>query len=515
MAEVYGTFGKRNQKGMINLRRNDIFKVFNEHFGREFLIYEDSFKTKDKMTFFIVKGKSNKKLVVAGEKGEFWNFKFEKEEKVGAIHFKFCELSHENSKALRKVFPNLNPVSCQSSASFGTGDRLGVTTAGHIRAFKSSKLFPFLAQQSVRENERTGRSWKDVLDDAIWGVFEAGYTGPFGADADHIKKEEDLLEAIREGFTMFTIDPSDYVRELSKLSEIEKNEIYQGILRKQDLSKYLNKEYKIGKKTLEFDEKTLRDAAVVYFDAINHVEKMYKIIKKEKKGEDFDFEVSVDETETPTNPLFHIFVAEELKKRDVDFQNLALRFIGDWQKGIDYIGDIERFREEINMHAEIARYFGGYKLSLHSGSDKFSVYPYFAESTRGVFHVKTAGTSYLEAIKIVAIHAPDLYRRIHEFALEVFEKDKASYHVTTDLSKIPDVSKLKDEELPELFRDNNSRQLIHITYGSVLNAKDERGNYLFRDKIFKILFDNEEEYYDSIEKHIGKHIRLLSGGGDQ
>ncbi|MCD6546460.1 MAG: hypothetical protein J7K69_07390, partial [Thermotogae bacterium] len=255
------------------------------------------------------------------------------------------------------------------------------------------------------------------------------------------------------------------------------------------------------------DEKTLRDAAVVYFDAINHVERMYKIIKERKN--EFDFEVSVDETKTPTSPLFHIFVAEELKKREVNFHNLALRFIGDWQKGIDYIGNIEKFKEEINMHAEIARHFGGYKLSLHSGSDKFSVYPYFAESTRGIFHVKTAGTSYLEAIKIVAMYESGLYRQIHKFALETFDKDKASYHVTTDLSKIPNVDELKDEELPKLFENNDSRQLIHITYGSILNAKDENGNYLFKNKIYRVLFEHEKEYYESIEKHIGKHLKLL------
>jgi len=508
MAEVYGTFGQRDQKGMISLKKEKIFRTFDEHFGRGYSIYENSFKVRDETAFFLVKGEENKKLIlVSREENSLKGFDIEKKDKIGDTHFGFCRLTHDNAKALRKIFANLNPVPCLNKASFGTGDRLGVTTAGHLRAFKGSKLFPFLAQQSVRENERTGRNWRNVLDDAMWGVFEFGYDGPFGADADHIKKKEDLLEAIEEGFTMFTIDPSDYVKELSKLSESEKNEIYQSILKKQDLSEYLNKEYMINGKTLKFDEKTLRDAAVVYFDAINHVEKMYKIIKEIK--DEFDFEVSVDETETPTSPLFHIFVAEELKKREVNFHNLALRFIGDWQKGIDYIGNIEKFKEEINMHAEIARYFGGYKLSLHSGSDKFSVYPYFAESTRGIFHVKTAGTSYLEAIKIVAMYESGLYRQIHKFALETFDKDKASYHVTTDLSKIPNVDELKDEELPKLFENNDSRQLIHITYGSILNARDENGNYLFKNKIYRVLFEHEKEYYESIEKHIGKHLKLL------
>jgi hypothetical protein len=492
---------------MINLDKKEVFILFNEHFGRGYSIYEKSFKTKGNFALFMVKGNKKKELVLTSKTDDKKGFDVIKKDKIKDYYFHFCELSHKNADTLKKIFPNLNPIPCLNKASFGTGDRLGITTPGHLRAFDNSKLFPFLAQQSVRENERTGRTWKDVLNNVVWGIFQEGYEGEFGADADHIKEEKDLLEAIAEGFTMFTIDPSDHVRELSKLSENQKNEIYQEILKKHNVNKYLEKTYKIDGKILNFDEKTLRDAAVVYFDAIEHVEKMYKVVKKKVKM--FDFEISVDETETPTSPLFHIFIVEELRRRNVEFQNLALRFVGDWQKGIDYIGDIEEFRKEIKIHSEIARNFGGYKLSLHSGSDKFSVYKYFSESTEGFFHVKTAGTSYLEAIKIIAIHSPELYRKIHKFALKVFNKDKASYHVTTDLSKIPDIDLLKNQELPKLFEIDSVRQLIHITYGSVLNARNEKGEYLFRDNLYKIMFDYEEEYYDSIARHIGKHLELL------
>ena len=235
---------------------------------------------------------------------------------------------------------------------------------------------------------------------------------------------------------------------------------------------------------------------------------MFKFLKESKK-EEFDFEVSVDETSTPTSPLAHIFIVEELRRRDVEFTNLALRFVGDWQKAIDYIGDLNLLDRELHLHGEIARKFGGYKLSLHSGSDKFSVYPLFYKNTEGLFHVKTAGTSYLEEIKVIAMKDPKLYREIHKFALTVFERDRASYHVTTDLSKIPNIDELSDDELMNLFNDPNSRQLIHITYGSVLNAKDEDGNYRFKDRIFRILFKNEEEHYHLLSEHIGKHLKLL------
>lgn len=150
----------------------------------------------------------------------------------------------------------------------------------------------------------------------------------------------------------------------------------------------------------------------------------------------------------------------------------------------------------------------GYKLSLHSGSDKFSVYPVLAEKTERTVHVKTAGTSYLEAIRTVAKFAPDLYREIHKFALSRFEQDRASYHVTTNLSRVPNVDEVSDSNLSDLLDQPDVRQVIHITYGSVLTAK-ESGKTLFKDRIMKVLFEHEDEHYNFLKSHLGKHLKLL------
>jgi hypothetical protein len=153
---------------------------------------------------------------------------------------------------------------------------------------------------------------------------------------------------------------------------------------------------------------------------------------------------------------------------------------------------------------------GGYKLSLHSGSDKFSVYPIFAEETNGYFHVKTAGTSWLEAVKAIVVCEPALYREMHEFALKRFEKESFSYLLSTDLQKIPNIKKMEDKQLIELFSNNNARQLIHITYGSILREKDKNGRYRFRERIFKTLFDHEKAHYQAVTQHIKHHLDLLS-----
>ena len=89
--------------------------------------------------------------------------------------------------------------------------------------------------------------------------------------------------------------------------------------------------------------------------------------------------------------------------------SLAPRFIGEFEKGVDYKGDLKAFEKSLADHAAIAKKLGPYKLSLHSGSDKLSIYPAFARATAGLWHVKTAGTSYLEAVRAVARHNADLF----------------------------------------------------------------------------------------------------------
>src|SRR5205085_2439902 len=117
--------------------------------------------------------------------------------------------------------------------------------------------------------------------------------------------------------------------------------------------------------------------------------------------------------------------------------SLAPRFIGDFEKGVDYKGDVAALERSLDDHAAIAEMLGPYKLSLHSGSDKLSIYPAFARATRGKFHVKTAGTSYLEGLRVAARHDESLFRRIIEFARNRYDVDKATYHVSATVASAP------------------------------------------------------------------------------
>src|SRR5262249_41986338 len=154
-------------------------------------------------------------------------------------------------------------------------------------------------------------------------------------------------------------------------------------------------------------------------------------------GKPFEIEVSVDETDLPTSPLEHLFFGMELMRRVVpNVVAVAPRFVGEFEKGIDYRGNLKEFTVHLRQHVAIAKYCGPYKLSIHSGWDNFSVYPIIGRACGDLLHVKTAGTSYLEALRVVARTRPALFADIVRFSLTRFEADRASYHIGTTNAEI-------------------------------------------------------------------------------
>jgi len=189
----------------------------------------------------------------------------------------------------------------------------------------------------------------------------------------------------------------------------------------------------------------------------------------------------------------------------VKWVSLAPRYVGRFEKGVDYIGDTKAFESDVAGHAAIAREFGPYKLSLHSGSDKFSIYSIAAKQTRGLVHLTTAGTSYLEALRTIAALDVDFFREIYSFARERYETDKASYHVSAELGRAP----LPDEvsDWPALLDQFDAREIFHVTFGSVLTEKNPDGQLRFYDHFAGILKASPEAYALNLEKHFIRHLR--------
>lgn len=409
--------------------------------------------------------------------------------------------SHENADALRVLFPDTAPMRVlDRDATFGLGDRLGIAGDGHLRVFSGCGATPVLAQQSMRELNLTKRTYADVIDAATFAVFRAGYKRGFGADGDHLKTEAEIRGALDAGCTMVTLDCSEHIR-AGTAPQGESTQIDRGVWGA--LRRRYPEKLQVGGSELCFADDVLARAAFVYGGAIDHAAAVYETFFA---GADCgaDLELSIDETSTATTPEQHYFVANELYARGVRLTTLAPRFTGEFQKGVDYRGDIAQFERELIAHCEIARQFG-YKLSIHSGSDKFSVFPLIGRYTQGRFHLKTAGTSWLEAMRVVAQKDPALYREAHALALASFDKARAYYHVTTNLGNVPPLSALTDDELPLLFNNEDARQLMHITYGFLL--ADES----LKSRLYALWRLERGAYSDALYRHIGKHAALVMG----
>jgi hypothetical protein len=424
----------------------------------------------------------------------------------------------KNAAALRETLPWLRPQRIAGRPSVGLGDRLGLATPGHVRAVRGSGFVPMLAQQSIREMTRTDRSPRQVMDDALWGVLQTGFRDGFGADADHLKSPEDIDRCAAVGFTFYTVDPGDHVDDEADAAEGS------ALAAKYDALPWpalettprgLAPDYQgyavdlPGGEGVRFTETLLKRAAAKYGRAVAHTAALYRHLLATVGEDEFELEVSVDETETPTTPPEHVFVARELERLGVQWVSLAPRFVGRFEKGVDYIGDLGELERTFAAHVAVAERFGGYKISLHSGSDKFSVYRVAARHGAERVHVKTAGTSYLEALRVLASLEQDLFREILDFARGRYEEDKATYHVSADLGNVPAAGDLGGDQLPELLEDFDARQVLHVTFGSVLTAD---GGKRFKGRLLESLRRHEEAYAEGLEKHFGRHLAPFVAG---
>jgi hypothetical protein len=407
--------------------------------------------------------------------------------------------------------------------SFGFGDRLGLATPGHHAALRHGKLLPVFAQQSVRELARTQRKAPEVLAAAQAGITASNYTGVWGADADHLKTREDVETLAAAGFTFFTIDPSAYVQNQadvltgndlqSAVQQVINNGAFESISQVESL--YLGKSFDLGNNiALSFGDRVqLLRAVVKYGAAIAYAAQMAHWITDARKGKGADIEVSVDETDSPTTPTEHLFIGLELKRRGVVATSVAPRFIGEFEKGIDYKGDLSRFEEELKVHVAIARACGPYKISVHSGSDKFSIYPAVGRVCGNLLHVKTAGTSYLEALRVVARTDAHLFREIVEYSRSRFDTDKATYHISAKLGDAPAACMLSAKDAETIYLHQVAgRQILHVTFGSVLTIGKTESGRTFKEGILEVLNSHPDLHSEVLERHLGRHIKLLSQG---
>ena len=493
------------------MERENIKKSLFEVLSEDVFIYPNSLRFSRDLACFILKGSNEKYLGIVGSEKLVRESGFTGHIKnnilidsINGYIIRLFKRNDRNLKILLNIFPGLHPAPLGTDTSFGFGDRLGLANAAHLKVIKKQKtILPVLAQQSVRELSKTGKDFKTVMAQSIWNILQDGYQGRWGADADHIKEREYFIEAAEAGMTMYTLDTSNHLDEkVLDMTGIQIQENYELDTQyiKNIRKEYLDKKIEINGQLLDFNEDTVVRLALIYRRALEFTQEIFKFLSG--RLDVFDYEVSFDETSTITTPEAHYFIVNEMRRLSIDFTSLALRFPGTFEKGIDYIGRVEEFDKSIKIHGLICRKLGGYKLSLHSGSDKLSIYPSFAKHTEGVYHIKTSGTSWLEAVRLAASIDPVFFRELFKIAIDTFDENKNDYHVDLDKDTLPvSIQDVEDNDLPDILDDRDLRRVFHIAYGEILGREKER--------LMKLLFENEQKHYDYLLKNFKKHFDAL------
>ncbi len=400
-----------------------------------------------------------------------------------------------------------------SRYSFGMGDRFahqaGWQLKTIIEAEKNGIEITPVWNKSNREHTTIGSEPADTLQAAEKSIKEAGYSKQWFIDADHVNL--DTVDRFLSTSNFFTIDVASYI---GKKSEAKEEEDFMGEMRQ-----FIGNLEVPGLNTaFNITEEMLRDIADQYLYAAQMAGETYRRIEAEKGKGNFITEVSMDEVPNPQTPVELFFILAMLAHYNVPAQTIAPKFTGRFNKGVDYVGDINAFNKEYEANLMIIDFaiqqFGlpeELKLSIHSGSDKFSIYPIIKELSKKHnkgFHLKTAGTTWLEEVIGLALAGGEalvFVKNLYSRALTDVEKLCAPYADVIDIdeNQLPSAMEVQGwtgEEFANALRhipehpkyNSNLRQLVHVGY-KLAAERIEQYNMLLEkhaDIVGQCVFEN-------------------------
>ena len=369
--------------------------------------------------------------------------------------------------------------------SIGVGDRFSHQGVAQLRAIMKAnetglEISP-VWNKSNREHIYVHSHPADVRKEADAAVAQLGYRGLYFVDADHINLS--TVAPFVETADFFTLDVAAFIGKPSTEADVAafvtSCEKYMGELSISGMEKPLH----ISKEMLEA-------IAAKFLAATQQASEIYKYLVENKGVGNFITEVSMDEVETPQTPIDMLFILKMLADKGVPAQTIAPKFTGRFNKGVDYRGDLKQFAREFEEDVLVIDYavkeFGlpeELKLSIHSGSDKFSIYPIMAEVIHKYdkgLHLKTAGTTWLEEVIGLAVaggEGLDLAKQIYANSFNRSEELCAPYADVIDIdnAQLPSVEEVNtwtSEKFANTLRhipghadyNSNFRQLIHVAY---------------------------------------------------
>jgi tagaturonate epimerase len=378
--------------------------------------------------------------------------------------------------------------------SFGLGDRFGHQGGAQLRAIIEASnhgidITP-VWNKSNREHVTIGTQPSDVRMEADQVTKNAGFTKDYFVDADHINF--DTVDRFIESSDFFTIDVASYIGKKAEDSEIK--EFLSGVMKYEGDFKIpgLTGSFKISAKQLTHIAEKYLFAAIKAWD-------IYRKIEKIKGKGNFITEVSMDEVPEPQTPVELFFILKMLASENIPLQTIAPKFTGRFNKGVDYVGNTHDFAVEFESDLKVIDFavkeFGlpeNLKMSIHSGSDKFAIYPHIGsiirKYDRGI-HLKTAGTTWLEEVIGLALSGGEalaFVREIYSESLECIEELCAPYADVIDIriDHLPSKAEVAGWDSVKFAssirhitnnQDYNSdmRQLLHVAYKLAAHLMDD------------------------------------------
>ena len=408
--------------------------------------------------------------------------------------------------------------------SFGIGDRFAQQGLPQIMAFQKSLdnniVITPVWNKSNREHKTVHSIPQSVRNEADEAIKISGWEHDYMVDADHINLTN--VDDFIDSSDFFTIDVAEYINSRVEEEEIEQfikiNSKFIGQIQIPSIPEpfYIDRDFlwHIGKK---------------FLGAMMEAAKIYQYIKI-KKGQTFIAEVSMDEVEEPQTPVELFMILSGLAQYGIELQTIAPKFTGRFNKGVDYVGNIKKFEKEFEEDLLVIDYAirefnlpDNLKLSVHSGSDKFSIYESIHNTikkyNKGV-HVKTAGTTWLEEIAGLALSGGqglELAKVIYSKALNRYDELTGPYATVINIRKenLPDsdvVNRWDKNKFSQTLRHDQSnpnynpefRQLLHVAY----KIAAESGN-----QFLSLVNDNKEIIGPLVTENIlNNHIVPIFSG---
>ena len=369
--------------------------------------------------------------------------------------------------------------------SFGLGDRFGHQAEAQLRACMLAaqhgvEVIP-VWNKSNREHVIIGSGPSDVRQAVDAAVGNLGWKRAYHVDADHIRLE--TVDRFIPPSDFYTIDVADTIGKAADIKEVEAFVKRHGELAGRIEIPGIAEPFQTTRGEVE-------RMAGKYLLAIQEAKQIYGHIAREKGEGHFITEISMDETDNPQTPVELLVILTAIADAGIPIQTIAPKFSGRFNKGVDYAGDVVRFEKEFNDDLAVIRYAVGkyelpknLKLSVHSGSDKFSIYGAMRRALERFdagLHVKTAGTTWLEEVIGLAEAGGEglaLAKEIYAGALDHVQELCAPYATVIDIDpkKLPTkeavngwtseqfVGALRHDAKNQLYNPH-MRQLIHVGY---------------------------------------------------